>query len=55
MQLSKGLRKGEIMYLTTLKEEFIPSKVEIHLKIKELMDEFKDVMFKVAKETTSKT
>ncbi|CAH1423712.1 unnamed protein product [Lactuca virosa] len=44
MQLNKGLKKGEMTYLAMLKEETIPPNEEIPKKVKEVLEEFKDVM-----------
>ena len=44
MQLNKGIRKGEITFIATLKENEHMSQIEVPTEIKNMLEEFKDVM-----------
>ncbi|XP_023764406.1 uncharacterized protein LOC111912904 [Lactuca sativa] len=44
MQLSKGLRRGEVTFLAILKEEVDFPEMEVPNKIKKVLEEFKEVM-----------
>lgn len=44
MQLDKGLKRGEMTFLATMKEETSPFQMKAPKEIQEVLEEFKDVM-----------